>query len=60
MPKAIEKWFTDVRHACIAMEAETHSIWTSEQLQELGHEVIVVSLKLAVFDAHHSHPSTSH
>jgi transposase len=40
-PKAIEKWFTDVPPARVAMEAGTHSIWTSEQLQELGHEVIV-------------------
>jgi transposase len=26
------------------MEAGTHSIWISEQLQELGHEVIVANL----------------
>jgi hypothetical protein len=38
-PKAIEKWFTDLPPARIAMEAGTHSIWISEQLQELGHEV---------------------
>ena len=37
-PKAIEKWFTDVPPARVAMEAGTHSIWISEQLQELGHE----------------------
>ncbi|MCU1250030.1 MAG: ISAca5, transposase [Edaphobacter sp.] len=40
-PKAIEKWFTDLLPACEAMEAGTHSIWISEQLQELGYEVIV-------------------
>lgn len=45
MPKAIEKWFTDVPHARIAMEAGTHSIWISEQLQELGHEVIVANVR---------------
>jgi transposase len=28
-PKAIEKWFTDVAPARIAMEAGTHSIWIS-------------------------------
>jgi transposase len=39
-PKAFEKWFTDVPTARVAMEAGTHSIWISEQLQELGHEVI--------------------
>ena len=44
-PKAIEKWFTDVPPARVAMEAGTHSIWTSEQLQELGHEVIVANVR---------------
>ena len=27
------------------MEAGTHSIWISEQLQELGHEVIVANVR---------------
>src|ERR1700735_111898 len=44
-PKAIEKWFTDVPYARVAMEAGTHSIWISEQLQELGHEVIVANVR---------------
>jgi transposase len=44
-PKAIEKWFTDVPPARVAMEAGTHSIWISEQLQELGHEVIVATVR---------------
>jgi transposase len=44
-PKAVEKWFTDVPHARVAMEAGTHSIWISEQLQELGHEVIVANVR---------------
>jgi transposase len=44
-PKAIEKWFVDVPHARIAMEAGVHSIWISEQLQELGHEVIVANVR---------------
>ena len=39
--KAIEKWFIDVPNAHVAMEGGVHSIWISEQLQELGHEVIV-------------------
>jgi transposase len=43
--KAIEKWFTDVASARVAMEAGTHSIWISEQLQELGHEVIVANVR---------------
>jgi transposase len=44
-PKAIEKWFTDVPPARVAMEAGTHSIWISEQLQELGHEVVVANVR---------------
>src|ERR1700743_3326081 len=43
--KAIEKWFTDLPPARVAMEAGTHSIWISEQLQELGHEVIVANVR---------------
>jgi transposase len=44
-PKAIEKWFTDLPPSRVAMEAGTHSIWISEQLQELGHEVIVANVR---------------
>jgi transposase len=44
-PKAIEKWFTDVAPARVAMEAGTHSISISAQLQELGHEVIVANVR---------------
>src|SRR6202021_2479985 len=44
-PKAIEKWFTDLPRVRIAREAGTHSIWGSEQLQELGHEVIVANVR---------------
>jgi transposase len=44
-PKAVEKWFTDLPPARVAMEAGTHSIWISEQLQELGHEVIVANVR---------------
>jgi transposase len=40
-PKAIGKWFTDLPPIRVAMEAGVHSIWISEQLQELGHEAIV-------------------
>jgi hypothetical protein len=31
-PKAIEKWFTDLPPARVAMEAGTHSIWISSSL----------------------------
>jgi transposase len=41
----VEKWFTDLPRARVAMEAGTHSIWVSEQLQEMGHEVIVANLR---------------
>ncbi len=44
-PKAIQKWFTDVPHARVAMEAGVHSIWISEQLEELGHDVIVANVR---------------
>lgn len=43
--KAIEKWFTHVPHARVAMEAGVHSIWISEQLEQLGHEVIVANVR---------------
>jgi transposase len=41
----VEKWFTDVPRARVAMETGTHSIWVSEQLRELGHEVIVANVR---------------
>jgi transposase len=44
-PKAIDQWLTDVPHTRVAMEAGTHSIWISEHLQELGHEVIVANVR---------------
>jgi hypothetical protein len=43
--KAAEKWFTDLAPARVDMEAGTHSIWISKQLQELGHEVIVANVR---------------
>ena len=39
-PKAIEKWFMDLPSSRVAMEAGVHSIWISEQLHRLVHEVI--------------------
>jgi len=41
----VEKWFTDLPRARVAMETGTHSIWISEQLRELGHEVIVANVR---------------
>src|SRR3979490_3074861 len=44
-PKGVEKWFTDVPPARVTMEAGTHSILISEQLQELDHQVIVANVR---------------
>ena len=44
-PSGVERWFTDLPPVRIAMEAGTHSIWISEQLQELGHHVIVANVR---------------
>jgi transposase len=44
-PKGVEKWFTDMPPVRVAMEAGTHSIWISQQLQELGHQVIVANVR---------------
>jgi transposase len=44
-PSGAEKWFTDLPRARIAMETGTHSIWISEQLRELDHEVIVANVR---------------
>jgi hypothetical protein len=44
-PKGVEKWFSAVPPARVAMEAGTHSIWISEQIEELGHEVIVANVR---------------
>jgi transposase len=43
--KSVEKWFVHVPHARVAMEAGVHSIWISEQLEQLGHEVIVANVR---------------
>ena len=44
-PSGVEKWFTDLPRSRVAMETGTHSIWISEQLRELGHEVIVANVR---------------
>src|SRR5258708_27368315 len=45
-PSSVDKWFTDRPRVRIPMQAGTHSIWISEQqLQELGHEVIVANVR---------------
>ena len=40
-PSGADKSFRDLGPARVAMESGTHSIWVSEQIRELGHEVIV-------------------
>src|ERR1700757_4411376 len=44
-PSGVEKWFSNLPSVRVAMEAGTHSIWVSEQLQELGHELIVANVR---------------
>jgi transposase len=44
-PAGVAKRFRDLERARVAMEAGTHSIWVSEQIQELGHEVIVANVR---------------
>jgi transposase len=41
---SVEKHFQGMPHARIALEAGTHSIWLSQQLQEYGHEVLVANV----------------
>jgi transposase len=40
----VERSFTDLPPVRIEMEAGTHSIWISQQLQEMGHAVIVANV----------------
>src|SRR6266436_9622548 len=44
-PSGVGKRFRDLGPARVAMEAGTHSIWVSEQIRELGHEVIVANVR---------------
>jgi transposase len=42
-PDAFEKHFAGLTRSRIAIEAGTHSLWASEQLAGLGHEVLVAN-----------------
>jgi len=44
-PSGVDKRFRDLEPIRIAMEAGTHSIWISEQIRDLGHEVIVANVR---------------
>src|ERR1700743_3849483 len=44
-PSGVDKRFRDSEPVRVAMEAGTHSIWVSEQIRELGHEVIVANVR---------------
>src|ERR1022692_544956 len=44
-PSGVDKRFRDMGPARVAMEAGTHSIWVSEQIREMGHEVIVANVR---------------
>src|SRR3984885_14438794 len=41
----VAKRFRDSERALVAMETGTHSIWVSEQVKDLGHEVIVGNVR---------------
>jgi transposase len=41
----VDKRFRDIEEARVAMENGTHSIWVSEQIKRLGHEVIVANVR---------------
>jgi hypothetical protein len=44
-PLGVDKRFRDLEPIRIAMEAEIHSIRISEQIRDLGHEVIVANVR---------------
>jgi transposase len=44
-PSGVDKRFGDLEPIRISMEAGIHSIWISEQLRDLGHEVIVANVR---------------
>jgi transposase len=44
-PSGVDKRFRDLERVRVAMETGTHSIWVSEQIRELGHEVIVANVR---------------
>src|ERR1700678_3800905 len=41
----VDKRFRNIDSALVALENGTHSIWVSEQIKELGHEVIVGNVR---------------
>ena len=44
-PSGVDRRFRDLEPVRVAMEAGTHSIWVSEQIRELGHEVMVANVR---------------
>jgi hypothetical protein len=44
-PSGVDKRFWNLERVQVAMETGTHSIWVSEQIRELGHEVIVANVR---------------
>jgi transposase len=41
----VDKRFRDIERALVAMETGTHSIWVSEEIKDLGLEVIVGNVR---------------
>jgi transposase len=44
-PEALRKHFAESEPMRIAIEAATHSLWVSEHLRQLGHEVLVANAR---------------
>src|ERR1700746_238721 len=44
-PSGVDKRFWNLERVRVAIETGTHSIWVSEQIRELGHEVIVANVR---------------
>ena len=44
-PSGVDKRFRDLEPVRVAMEAGTHSMWVSEQIRELGHELIMANAR---------------
>ena len=44
-PEALEKRFSGIAPARVAMETGTHSLWLSRLLESLGHEVVVANAR---------------
>jgi transposase len=56
----VNKRFRNVSSALVAMENGTHSIWVSEQIKELGHEVVAGNVRELRAISHSDRKSANH